>query len=568
MRAAEYLVGNAAEERSIQPAVAAHTEHDRVGGPLPRVVDDHLRRWPGHDVDLDLDAATVGLGDACQDRGRLRQGGAAELGGRVGREVGADRTHDVEELRARVDEPDAAPAREANGEAQRVFGGRRDVHEALGLELDPTDRAGVAFFAGRHEVDGDNDGREHSGAHHTTDGDPRRPGAGKRCTANPARRDPERRANSPTPVAQGRDLYAILGVAREAAPDEIRRAYRKLARKWHPDVNPGNPEAEERFKEISAANEVLSDPESRKRYDEFGEESLAGGFDPEKARAYRRWAESQRATAHDDGHVPFEFDIADLFWRGGAGPTPRARGGRDVLVSVELDFVQALRGSEFEVRVPRAHTCETCAGSGNEPGTTPRVCEQCSGTGRTQAVRGPMRIMSFCPACGGTGQRRTPCHTCAGEGSTPVEEAVRVRISPGADDGTELRVRGKGELGTGGSPDGDLVVVTRVRPHPHFQRDGLDLTLQLPVTLDEAYCGARIDVPTPDGPVQMKVPPRSQPGTRLRLRGKGVERGKARGDLYVVLAVRLPEERDENLERALRDAAALYRRPVREGIEL
>jgi molecular chaperone DnaJ len=372
-------------------------------------------------------------------------------------------------------------------------------------------------------------------------------------------------------MASGKDIYAILGVARDASADEIRRTYRKLARKWHPDVNPGNPEAEERFKEISGAYEVLSDPDKRKLYDEFGEEGLAGGFDPERARAYRQWADARQTTAREGAEVPFEFDLGDLFGGMGGGgfdATPRQRPGRDVVVNVELDFVQALRGSEFQVTVPRATTCGTCGGSGDAPGTVPEVCDRCGGSGRAQAVRGPMRIMSVCTACRGTGRQRVACGTCGGTGAIAGEETVRVRIPPGADDGSELRVRGKGESGVGGGLPGDLVVVARVRPHPHFRRDGLDLELRLPVTLDEAYAGARIDVPTPDGPVQMKVPPRSHCSTRLRLRGKGVERGKQRGDLYVVLEVRMPEEGSEELERALQSAASLYRRPVREGIGL
>ena len=362
------------------------------------------------------------------------------------------------------------------------------------------------------------------------------------------------------------DPYATLGVTRTSSDDEIRRAYRKLARRWHPDVNPNDKQSEEKFKEISAAYEIVSNPERRKLYDEFGHEGLAGGFDPEKAREYRRWAERRQASGGGT-EIPYEFDLEDLFAQRAARPSgPRA--GRDLEAVVELDFVDALRGTEVEFRIPARKTCPTCHGSGDKPGTTRQTCKECNGTGRKQVVQGPLRMMTTCPVCDGSGKVGTPCPTCNGDGSIETDDKLKVRIPPGADDGSELRVRGRGAPGRDGGPAGDLIVRTRVRPHPVFSRHGLDLSLKLPVTVDEAYNGASVEVPTPDGPVTLKVPARSQTGTRLRLRGKGVARDGSRGDLYAELDVRVPDKEDEQLAAALRDSARLYSRPVRDGVRL
>jgi curved DNA-binding protein len=310
------------------------------------------------------------------------------------------------------------------------------------------------------------------------------------------------------------DLYATLGVSREAKPEEIRSAYRKLARKHHPDLNPGDKKAEEQFKRIAAAYEVLSDPEKRKLYDEFGEQGIKGGFDPEQARQYRRWQEARRTSgAAEDQPFDFELDVddlrgfgdlGDLFGaargRGRRGPVPRR--GQDVVAEVPLDFGTALKGTMIDV---------------------------------TNPVSG---------------------------------EQSRIRIPPGSDEGSELRVRGKGAPGRNGGPPGDLIIRTRVRPHPHFRREGLDLHLKLPVTIAEAYAGTSVDVPTPDGPVRLKIPPRTQQGARLRLREKGVAREGRRGDLYVEIDVRLPDRDDAALAEALAGTDRLYDRPVREGITL
>jgi curved DNA-binding protein len=309
-----------------------------------------------------------------------------------------------------------------------------------------------------------------------------------------------------------KDLYEVLGVSKTATEDEIRSAYRKLARKHHPDVNPGNTAAEARFKEIAAAYEVLVDEKKRKLYDEFGQEGLRGGFDPDQARAYQTWQSRRGQTGSPFADEVIDFgdlgdlgDLGELFRRG--GHRRQATRGEDVLAVVELDLAQALSGTEITVRVP--------AGADGTAG-----------------------------------------------------EPVTVRIPKGAEDGSRLVVKGRGAPGPGNTPPGDLVIETRVRAHPHFRREGLDLYLSLPVTLDEAYNGSEVEVPTPDGTVKLRIPPRSQQGREMRLRSKGVTRGERRGDLYVTLDVRLPDREDTKLAEALRSARDAYGQPVREGIHL
>jgi curved DNA-binding protein len=305
-----------------------------------------------------------------------------------------------------------------------------------------------------------------------------------------------------------KDLYAVLGVSRGASEDEIRKAYRRLARKYHPDVNQSDPGAEERFKEISFASDILLDAEKRRRYDEFGLPGLSEGFDPEQARAYSRWAEGTRhspfsRTVHAEGDLGTIF--GDLFGRmGDRGPFAgfAAARGPDVEGHVTVDFLEALRGGEVRVRVAR-----------------PRVA-----------------------------------------GGAPEETTLKVRVPQGADDGMRIRLAGQGAPGPSGAEPGDLYLTLRVRPHPFFRRSGADLEMELPVTLSELILGASVEVPTPDGPVTMRIPPRSQNGRRLRLRGKGAYSRTAgtRGDLIVQLVARLPEERNGELEEIGRKLEDLY----------
>ena len=331
-----------------------------------------------------------------------------------------------------------------------------------------------------------------------------------------------------------KDLYAVLGVSKTASVDDIKKAYRKLARKYHPDLNPNNKQAEERFKEISVAQDVLTDSEKRKIYDEFGLAGLQAGFDPNQAREYQRWAGSggargatfrgtdrgggfdfrdfESATRRRGGRTQergFADIIEELFGRASMGQEAAeepAAGGGDIEYPIEVDLLDALRGIQTSVSVRR-----------------PSPCPQCHGTGR-QGLRA--------------------CTRCTGTGIIEERETLKVRIPPGIADGARVRVRGKGGVGLDGAP-GDLYFRVKIRPHPAIQRDGNDLTIEVPVTVGEAMLGATIDVPTPPkGRVQMKVPPRSQSGQRLRLKGRGVvdPKTKAAGDLYVRLAVHVPND--------------------------
>ncbi|OGQ82876.1 MAG: hypothetical protein A3F90_20130 [Deltaproteobacteria bacterium RIFCSPLOWO2_12_FULL_60_19] len=347
-----------------------------------------------------------------------------------------------------------------------------------------------------------------------------------------------------------RDYYKILGVERSASPEEIRKAYRKLARKYHPDINPGNKEAENRFKEISVANDILSDPEKRKLYDEFGEAGLATGFDAEKARGYHRWQE-QSARAGGGAAQQFDMDdLGDMFaGLGGVfGGGRRARSGpmrgEDIEAAMDIDFLDAVRGFQTSFTLDRPVSCESCHGSGTRPGSAPANCPECGGSGSKSMVEGPLQFRQSCPRCGGTGKLPgDPCPACRGAGRVIRPETVRVNIPPGAEPGKRIRVAGKGESGVRGGPAGDLYIAPRIRPHPLLTRSGRDLTMELPITVGEAVRGATVEVPTPAGAVKVKIPPGAQSGQRLRIRGKGVPaHGRSPGgDLYLKLMVRVPK---------------------------
>jgi DnaJ-class molecular chaperone len=353
-------------------------------------------------------------------------------------------------------------------------------------------------------------------------------------------------------MANEKDLYGILGVKKTASDDEVRSAYRKLARKYHPDVNQGDKSAEERFKEISGAYEVLSDAPKRKLYDEFGAMGLRDGFDAQKARAYERWSQAQSSAggwptsgmggmgATGPGGAPggAQFDLSDIFgdWFGGGGKRQAQTSfgrGRDLSATVDIELSQALSGCEISLQMPTAAACGRCGGTGKPPGQQASSCGACNGRGRSQK-----------------------------------SEVLTVRIPRGADQGSKLRVSGRGEPGSAGAAPGDLLIETRIKPHPHFTRDGLNLTLKLPVSLDEAYSGAQVQVPTPSGTVSLRIPPLSQHGTLLRLKGKGVERSSNAGDMFVQLEVRLPDRADKQVAEALRKAHVGYEKPVRSPITL
>lgn len=342
------------------------------------------------------------------------------------------------------------------------------------------------------------------------------------------------------------DYYQILGVGRAASHDEIRKVYRKLARKYHPDINPGNKEAENKFKEISAAYDILSDPDKRKLYDEFGAVGLAPGFDAEKARTYQQW---QEQASRSGGASSFDFEdlfgnLGDLFGRGGRTSQTGAIPGGDIEAAMDIDFLDAVRGFQTTLSLQRPVSCENCNGSGTKSGSAPRTCPECRGTGRKSVARGSVQIRQSCPRCMGAGRLPgDPCPACGGSGRLLRPDIIKVNIPPGAESGKRIRVRGKGEAGLRGGPAGDLYIVPRIRPHPILTRSGRDLTMEVPITLGEAVQGGTVEVPTPGGNVKVKIPPGAQSGQQLRVKGKGVPShgSSPAGDLYLRLMIRAPK---------------------------
>jgi molecular chaperone DnaJ len=370
-----------------------------------------------------------------------------------------------------------------------------------------------------------------------------------------------------------RDYYKILGVGRGASKDDIRNAYRKLARKYHPDLNPGNKEAEGKFKDLSVAYDVLSDEKKRKLYDEFGEAGLAAGFDAEKARTYEQW---RQQSARAGGPEAFDTDdlgdlfggLGNIFRRGPRAPAGPQRGA-DIESSMEIDFLDAVRGFQTAITLERPVSCDVCHGSGTKAGTAPTACPQCGGSGSVAVAQGPLQFRQTCPRCLGSGKLPgDPCTVCGGSGRVMRAETIRVNIPPGADPGKRIRLRNKGEAGIRGGPAGDLFITPRIRPHPLLTRAGRDLSMDLPITVSEAVRGANIDVPTPVGTIKVKVPAGAQSGQQLRIKGKGVAaHGQtAGGDLYLRLMVRVPNE--DLGDEVINKLDHAYREDVRKNVRL
>jgi len=338
-----------------------------------------------------------------------------------------------------------------------------------------------------------------------------------------------------------RDFYEVLGVGRGASAEEIKKAYRKLARENHPDRNPDDPSAEERFKEIQEAYATLSDAEKRKRYD------AGGGF-----AGFGHGAPGPGNFASDLGDM-----FSTFFRRGGDAQGPVR--GRDLETEVNLSFEQAMDGAELSVMVPKQATCKTCSGTGAKPGTAPVVCPRCGGRGIDSESQGFFSISQPCPRCGGAGQViEDPCATCGGSGLTQQRKRYRVRIPAGVDDGSRIRVAGKGEDGPRGGPPGDLYVVTRVAPSAVFRRrsDG-NLEVTVPITVAEAIGGATVEVPTLNGSKRIRVPAGTRHGTVQRLRGEGPLEpgGRSRGDILYRLEIEVPRDLSGDQKRALEEFA-------------
>lgn len=384
-----------------------------------------------------------------------------------------------------------------------------------------------------------------------------------------------------------KDYYDVLGVKKSASTEDIRKAFRKLARKYHPDVNPGDKSAEEKFKQLSEAHDVLSDPKKRKIYDQLG--YYSDNIDPAAAEAYARGGGFGAGGFGDRGGgrapggrgtqgVPYDFggfdwssesgggfgDIfSNLFSRfgGGAGAGMAAEQpepGTDLEYQVRVGFWEAIRGSVMRLNITRLDTCGTCGGKGYQE--APGVCPECNGGGQVTQSAGRMKFNTTCPRCGGTGRQRTMCPMCHGQGVVNRTEPLEVRIKPGTRDGQRIRIPGKGNAGAHGGPPGDLYIVVRTGEHPVFRREGDDIYVTVPVSMTEAALGAKIEVPTIDGRALLKIPPGTQSGQRLRLREKGVPsatKDGARGDEIVEVKITVPMPRDEKTKELLREMAKL-----------
>jgi len=368
-------------------------------------------------------------------------------------------------------------------------------------------------------------------------------------------------------------------VPRKASVKDIRAAYRKLARKYHPDLNPGDKSAEEKFKQIQEAYEVLSDTKKRQMYDQFGFNAPGAGG-PGPGAAYG--GASPQDVHFDFGGFDFggqagpgggatSFrDLFSQFFRGataantGVGREP----GTDLEYQIDITFAEAMHGAVKKLSFTRLDTCNVCHGAGVAPGDE-KVCPTCNGSGQVTQVSGKMRFQITCSRCGGSGRLRTLCRNCGGEGRVQRVETLDVRIPPGAQTGSRVRVAGRGNAGTGGGPPGDLYIITNVQPHPFFERRGDDLYTVVPVTVSEASLGAKVEVPTIDGRAQVRIPPGTNSGKRLRLREKGAplarQAGK-RGDQIVEVQVVVPKPEDERVRNLLKELGKLDQEDPRREI--
>ncbi len=370
------------------------------------------------------------------------------------------------------------------------------------------------------------------------------------------------------PTATKHDYYELLGVGRDASATDIRKAYRRLARKYHPDVNPGDKASEDKFKQIQEAYEVLSDSKKRKIYDQYGvysDQLKPGQGAPGAGFDFSGFDFSNLGG----GGSSFRDIFSDFFSRVAGGPVeqaPEAQRGSDLEYRVEISFWESIRGAVRKLAISRLDACTACGGTGAVGG--PATCTACGGRGQVVQSAGPMRFNMTCTRCGGAGRVRTYCRHCSGEGRVPRAETIDVRIPAGVAEGSRVRVPGKGNAGVHGGPSGDLYIVTRVLPHPFFERRGDDLYTIVPITVDEAALGAKIEVPTLDGRALLRIPAGTPSGQRFRLREKGAPslRSGRRGDQFVEVRIVLPKVLDERQKKFLQDFAKLSREDPRAEI--
>ncbi|MDX1567201.1 MAG: molecular chaperone DnaJ [Longimicrobiales bacterium] len=372
--------------------------------------------------------------------------------------------------------------------------------------------------------------------------------------------------------ATTKDFYEILGVSESADQDEIKKAYRKLAKQYHPDANQGDPEAAERFKEVGEAYSVLSDPEKRSQYDQmrkYGGFGFGRGGGPRGA-----GGAGARRGPGPGGAESFSFDdlgglgglgdiFSSIFDRGRRGRSPgeasgaRSR-GKNVEYVVEIGFETAVKGGKIAINVPISEDCAVCAGNGAKPGTGLKSCPECGGVGTVSFGQGGFAVNRPCPACMGRGKvPETPCSACAGAGVVRQNRKIQVKVPAGVETGSKVRLSGRGERGRGGGPPGDLIITFKVGDHHFFRRDGLDIHCTVPINIAQATLGTKIRVKTISGKkVVLNVPPGTQSGTKFRIRGQGVEKGGRVGDQYVEVKIEVPEKLGEDEERLMKEFAA------------
>ena len=373
-------------------------------------------------------------------------------------------------------------------------------------------------------------------------------------------------------MAEKRDYYEVLGIGKNATDAEIKSAYRKLAKKYHPDLNPGNKEAEEKFKEVNEANDVLSDPQKRQRYDQFG----FAGVDPNYAAANGGGA---GGFGGGFGGVDLGDIFGDIFGGGfgggfsgfGGGSSTRTanvpRKGHDIQASVILTFEEAAHGCSKKITINRQETCPDCGGTGAAKGTSPETCPDCGGRGyvvtQQRTPFGVMQSQQPCSHCGGRGTIiRNPCKTCRGTGKTAARKSLEINIPAGIDDDQNIALRGQGDAGSNGGPAGDVIVHVTVKADPMFERDGYDVTIHVPITFSQAVLGDDVEVPTVDGRIVQHIPEGTQSGTKFRLRGQGIQylNGRGRGDQYVIVDVEIPKK----VTRAQREALKAFEDSMKE----
>lgn len=373
-------------------------------------------------------------------------------------------------------------------------------------------------------------------------------------------------------MAEKRDYYEVLGIGKNATDAEIKSAYRKLAKKYHPDLNPGNKEAEEKFKEVNEANDVLSDPQKRQRYDQFG----FAGVDPNYAAANGGGA---GGFGGGFGGVDLGDIFGDIFGGGfgggfggfdGGSSTRTAnapRKGHDIQASVILTFEEAAHGCSKKITINRQDTCPDCGGTGAAKGTSPETCPDCGGRGyvvtQQRTPFGVMQSQQPCSHCGGRGTIiRNPCKTCRGTGKTAARKSLEINIPAGIDDDQNIALRGQGDAGFNGGPAGDVIVHVTVKADPMFERDGYDVTIHVPITFSQAVLGDDVEVPTVDGRIVQHIPEGTQSGTKFRLRGQGIQylNGRGRGDQYVIVDVEIPKK----VTRAQREALKAFEDSMKE----